>query len=131
MVQATFQVLNQEVTQLAESMEVMDANLQQKHTNDIIMSTTMEIKCYLCKIHSANVTAAYQHSQTRHQPELSASKYSVTSCVRCPFTHSNPLITKLHFKVSHNDNSEEVLYISNHRFVSRSTAIRETKLYYS
>ena len=90
------------------------------------MNAIMEVKCCLRKLVLPNVIAAFQHNQSNHQQQLTVSKYSVTSCVRCASTHSNPSITKLHCELSH-PGEEDTLYVSHHRFVNRSTAIRENQ----
>ena len=41
MILATFEVINQEITQIGEIMEIMESQFQQKHTNDIIMKSVL------------------------------------------------------------------------------------------
>ena len=81
--------------------------------------------CCLCDYHTRSVIHLYKHNSDTHHQELNShSRYSLTSCIRCNFSHSNPNITKLHTEISHKPKNK-VLYITHHRFVSRAQAIQQ------
>ena len=82
--------------------------------------------CCLCSYQTHSVIELYRHSnQTHHQELYSYSRYSLTSCTRCTFTHSNPTITKIHTELIHRPENK-VLYVTHHRFVPRVRAIQQT-----
>ena len=50
-------------------------------------------------------------SNTTHHQELNSyARYSLTSCTRCAFTHSNPTITKIHTDDNKNIFAEKFLF---------------------
>ena len=83
------------------------------------------LKCCLCEYRTSSINNLYKHSNERHYQEINShSRYSLTSCIRCTFTHANPTITKLHTELIHRPENK-VLYITHHRFVSRARAIQQ------
>ena len=82
-------------------------------------------KCCLCDYRTRSVNNLYKHSNETHYQEINShSRYSLTSCIRCTFTHANPTITKLHTELIHRPENK-VLYVTHHRFVSRARAIQQ------
>ena len=52
--------------------------------------------CCLCIYHTYSVIELYKHSNNTHHQELNSySRYSLTSCTRCTFTHSNPICSAI------------------------------------
>ena len=83
------------------------------------------LNCCLCDYRTSSINNLYKHSNETHYQELNShSRYSLTSCIRCTFTHANPTITKLHTELIHRPENK-VLYITHHRFVSRARAIQQ------
>ena len=84
----------------------------------------MPITCSICGYPSKSLKQAYNHSSSVHTEHIFKSKYTITSCLLCTFSHENPNIVKTHAELLHN-NSSSCEFITHHRFKSRLTAIKE------
>ena len=84
--------------------------------------------CCLCNVKSETIKEAFSHSNTVHINELkSNNKYTITSCLLCSFSHSNPTVTKLHYEICHTTSNRHIgaPFITHKRYKTKFEAINE------